>query len=243
MQAKDFCIITGAEETQTTPRPWHFAFAGKETGSYLSLLLDHLYVKVVFNVRVGQSYSKLRTIRMRQMALQSDSIDNMRLTVTLPREQEMTIAYDPPLVAATSEKPLAVMDDTETVLQTDVDKDERPGDVVLHLIGRPVVARALADKIHEIHVDQQKYMISDAVAPKHVYIYGSEIPYLDYSKRADYISQKHAAADKTVLHMMQQRIIAPDKIYENQVVYQFKIFHLLFIFLHHFHLFFSSIIQ
>ena len=121
--AQDFCVITGVEETDATPTQCLFSFEGSKTGSYLSLLLDHLYTKAVFLLRVGEAYSKLRTIRITQLSLQTEGAAGLTLTVNLPVQQPMTIDYGAAVVPSATSLPVANMCKAVAKLETTTDAE------------------------------------------------------------------------------------------------------------------------
>ena len=73
----DLCVIVGIwhgttkAATDDTPVKGQFHFEKMEPENYVSLLLDHLFVRVDFNISVGTEYSKLRFIKIKKMELQS----------------------------------------------------------------------------------------------------------------------------------------------------------------------------
>lgn len=87
--ADDICVIVGVqhyiEPPVTTPvwtqRLGAFGFT-KGANNYVSLLLDHLFARIDFNFKIGQKYSELRSIRIKQVELVS-TVRVTGLTVTL----------------------------------------------------------------------------------------------------------------------------------------------------------------
>ena len=127
----------------------------------------------------------------------------------------------PPLIAQHDE-----------ILDGDVDQDQRPGDVVLHLKALPVHARALADVIEQIHVDEHEDVIAHTVLAVHICVERGKAPDLYDRKPAQHIGEKHRGADKAVFDVVQERVVPPDDVYEDQVIDQLQIFNFLF-FLEH----------
>ena len=103
--------------------------------------------------------------------------------------------------------------------------------MVLVLKALPVEAGPLSDVVEQVHVQEQGDVIPQAVAAVHVDIEGGEVPDLDDRQAAQDVDPEGRAADKAVLHMVQQRVVAPYDIDEDQVVDQFQILDLLLLFL------------
>ena len=86
--ADDICVIVGVQHGTSpvtapdwTPRLGAFGFT-KGANNYVSLLLDHLFARIDFNFKIGQKYSELRSIRIKQVELVS-TVRVTGLTVTL----------------------------------------------------------------------------------------------------------------------------------------------------------------
>jgi len=94
----DVCVVVGVKGlTQATHtdiaesgiKIGEFAYKGQteETGNYIYLLLNHLYSCLKMEYRVGSNYSKLRTIRLRRVAIllegQGGKVSKRNITVTI----------------------------------------------------------------------------------------------------------------------------------------------------------------
>lgn len=72
----DLCVIVGIRHgttkaaTDDTPEKGQFYF-NMAAENYVSLLLDHLFARIDFNIKVGTEYSKMRFIKIKKMELQS----------------------------------------------------------------------------------------------------------------------------------------------------------------------------
>ena len=111
----------------------------------------------------------------------------------------------------------------DRILNTDVDQDQRPRDVIHRVISRPVGARAFADEVEQEHVEEQEDMLSDAVPAVDINVVGGEVPDLNDCQRAEHIGDKGQGVDKAAGDVVQQGVVAPDDIDEDQVVDQLDI--------------------
>lgn len=72
----DLCVIVGVRHgttkaaTDDTPEKGQFYF-NMAAENYVSLLLDHLFARIDFKIKVGTEYSKLRFIKIKKIELQS----------------------------------------------------------------------------------------------------------------------------------------------------------------------------
>lgn len=81
----DICIIVSAEGYGSVSKPvlpdmsnhlGNFTFDPSKDGDKLFLLVDHLYAGLRFNMKIGDNYSKLRTIQVKNIKLIPDNGDN-----------------------------------------------------------------------------------------------------------------------------------------------------------------------
>lgn len=77
----DICVIVGvkhgksAEEAAVTTEMEHwgkFYFEKATSNNYVSLLLDHLFAKISFSVKIDSEYHKMRSIKVKKIELLSD---------------------------------------------------------------------------------------------------------------------------------------------------------------------------
>ena len=122
---------------------------------------------------------------------------------------------------------LFMMSEFDQILHTDIDQDQRPGDMILSMKTLPVYPGPLADKVQQKHVDKQKHMLSDAVSAVNIDIVSRVIPNLDHGQRRQNICKERRPCDEPVFKDVQQCIIAADDVYENQIIDQFDILNLL----------------
>ena len=123
---------------------------------------------------------------------------------------------------------LFMMSEFDQILHTDIDQDQRPGDMILSMKTLPVYPGPLADKVQQKHINKQKHMLSDAVSAVNIDIVSRVIPNLDHSQCRQDIREERGPCDEPVFKDVQQGIIAADDIYEYQIVDQFDVFDLLF---------------
>ena len=116
------------------------------------------------------------------------------------------------------------------ILHADVHEDQRPGNVVHRVVGVPVRPRSLADEVQQKHVEEQENMLPDAVLAVDIDVIGGKVPDLNHRERAQNIRDKRERVNKAVRDVVQQGVVAPDDIHEDQVVYQLDILDL-FLFL------------
>ena len=94
----DVCVVVGVKGlthatytdiAESGIKIGEFAYKGQteETGNYIYLLLNHLYSCLKMEYRVGSNYSKLRTIRLRRVAIllegQGGKVSKRNITVTI----------------------------------------------------------------------------------------------------------------------------------------------------------------
>lgn len=100
----DFCVVTGLLQLELDSKghviedgslaQGNFGYTGKQNGSnYVCLMLDHLYSCVRFKFLVDATYNNLRTIKLREVKLKTQSNVTYPLTVTLRSGQECNISY------------------------------------------------------------------------------------------------------------------------------------------------------
>lgn len=83
----DLCVVVGvkhgntASEANVIPERGQFYFE-KKTNNYISLLLDHVFARIDFKIKLGEKYSKMRFIKVKKLELQS-TCELTGVTVTL----------------------------------------------------------------------------------------------------------------------------------------------------------------
>ena len=113
-------------------------------------------------------------------------------------------------------------------LVCDIEKYQRPCDMVLNVVFFVVRIRSLGDKVHQEHIDKQRDVLTQAVPAEDVYIVGGETPYLYHRKGADGICGEHFPADEAARKMMQKQVVPAYDEYEYEVIDKLEIFDLLF---------------
>ena len=104
----DVCVVVGVGET-TDPSTsmgnnaqlGSFLYDGTGKGKgqhYVNLLMDHIYSCLQFRMQVEDSYSALRTIKLKRMELQTAKISATKATITLTANttNPLSIAWDTP---------------------------------------------------------------------------------------------------------------------------------------------------
>jgi len=87
--AHDYCIVTGVrqavdedDETAAVPGALSFDYDSRRD-NYISLYLEHLYSHLIFNMRVGEEYNAVRTIKIKNMKLLVADISHYNVDITL----------------------------------------------------------------------------------------------------------------------------------------------------------------
>lgn len=99
--AGDFSVVTGIRQVSSASpeeavslTAGNFSYEGRAAGSnFVCLMLDHLYSCVRFRFLVDDDYSKLRTIKLKEVKLKTQSNVTYPLTVTLRAGQDCDISY------------------------------------------------------------------------------------------------------------------------------------------------------
>ena len=96
----DLCVVVGvshgstAAETAAVPERGKFYFQ-KSSDNYVSLLLDHLFARIDFNLKLGAEYSKRRFVKIKKIELRS-SYELTKVTVKVtPSETNVTYTTAP----------------------------------------------------------------------------------------------------------------------------------------------------
>ena len=107
---KDICVVVGVGTTtddiqNTTDNPaWgrlgSFSYTGKDKGSNkIYLLLDHIYTNINLEYRVADKYAALRTIKLKQVTMQTSNAEKVTLTIPF---NKITDSYRPPVGTITT---------------------------------------------------------------------------------------------------------------------------------------------
>lgn len=84
VSAEDVCVITGVHETESTLVEGAFTYTGKADNNAISVLMDHLYAAVRFNMAIGTNYQKLRSIKLKGMTLRASKASTTATIVLKP---------------------------------------------------------------------------------------------------------------------------------------------------------------
>ena len=87
--------------------------------------------------------------------------------------------------------------------------------------------------LQQVHINEKENVVTQTIPAVHIDVIGGEVPYLDYSQRAQDISDERASRDETVGNVVKQGIISADDINEYQVIDKLQIFNFLFVFFYH----------
>ena len=112
----DLCVIVGVKHAETAidakgiPERGKFAF-DRASDNYVGLLLDHLFARIDFRVKVGTDYSKRRHVKIKKLELQSTN-ELTDVTVKLTAgSSEFTVDYNTKAVADGADKPTGIVYD------------------------------------------------------------------------------------------------------------------------------------
>ena len=89
--AQDYCIVTGVrqavdENDASAAVRGAFSFNyDSQYENYVNLLVDHLYSRIVFCMKVGEDYDAVRTIKIKRMKLQVADISSYNVDITLTK--------------------------------------------------------------------------------------------------------------------------------------------------------------
>ena len=119
----DLCVVVGVryatnrETANAIPIRGHFSF-GMGDENYISLLLDHVFARLDFKVKIGEYYSKQRAIKIKKLELQSaNELKEVKVSL-IPGITEPTnnpvVTYETAAVAEGATKPTGVVYDFTT---------------------------------------------------------------------------------------------------------------------------------
>ena len=100
----DVCVIVGVKGVTSSSSEHdaslgQFGYTTQPKGqNYVNLLMDHIYSCLQFRMQVEDSYSALRTIKLKRMELQTAKISATKATITLTANttNPLSIAWDTP---------------------------------------------------------------------------------------------------------------------------------------------------
>ncbi len=102
----DICVIIGVQDLENRTDAFNvkkgiFSYIGKDRGkNYANLLLDHLQASIHFELLIDNSYSQLRTIKVRKAEILAGTGSRYNMTITLEANTAdvspiKTISYEP----------------------------------------------------------------------------------------------------------------------------------------------------
>lgn len=133
VMAEDFSVVTGIQQvSSTTPtesvnlEAGNFSYVGRASGSnFVCLMLDHLYSCVRFKFLVEDGYSNLRTIKLKEVKLKSESQLTYPLVVTFEAGNECVVSWSDGLSYAADFASLFTAEvGKELLLPSESDTDE-----------------------------------------------------------------------------------------------------------------------
>ena len=124
-----------------------------------------------------------------------------------------------------------VISQLNPILYPYVENYETPGDVILSLICYPVVYCALPQKINEIHINDEKNVISDSIPSVQIHIECSEVPDLDDCQGAHYVNHCSSGTDKSSMNAVEERVLPADHVNKNQIIDQLHVFNFFLFFI------------
>lgn len=119
----DLCVIVGvkhgttATAAQGIPEIGQYYF-GMKSENYVSLLLDHVFARIDFKIKLGQEYAKMRYIKVKKLELQS-SYNLTGVTVRLIPGADAEVSYTTAAVGANGTP------STGTIYDFSADTDEK----------------------------------------------------------------------------------------------------------------------
>lgn len=122
----DLCVIVGVRHGSTAaaadvlPDRGKFDFM-KTSENYVSLLLDHLFARIDFRIRIGEEYSKMRFVRVKKLELRS-AYELTGVTVRLSAATT-DVSYTTAAVAAAGSSPTGTLYDFTTDAANSIGKD------------------------------------------------------------------------------------------------------------------------
>ena len=116
---QDVCFVTGVKGGDDVTREsdineWNYQYEGRKEDNHVNFLLDHLYAAVNLNFTVSETYDRLRTIKLKEVRLQSPATTKTNAQITLAANTAPAIVYTTNATAATA-SPLMSSDSGEAL--------------------------------------------------------------------------------------------------------------------------------
>ena len=118
----------------------------------------------------------------------------------------------------------------DKMLHGDVNQNQRPSYTKPVAVLRPVRRNTRGHMVQQVHIREQKDVISYAVSAVEVDVKRAEHPNLDNRERAENIRRKRAQGCKAVFKIVHKRVVSADYVNKNQVVYQLEVLNLFLLF-------------
>jgi len=131
--SEDFCLLTGVQDLGGSStaaldlKRGQFSYQGREKGkNFVNLMFEHLYAGILFQMKVGTTYSTLRTIKLKELKLKtSTSISTVTWTVQVTPNNTEAVPYvitpTATFLASDSEATLFKSDDGQELATTAYD--------------------------------------------------------------------------------------------------------------------------
>lgn len=106
----DVCTIVGVKGSTTAAgfanvdiKQGAFAYDAQNDGTFIYLLIDHLYAALQLNMNISPEYNALRTIKLTKLTLKSNSVTKtVNMTVELTPNTTNTLPFTTPTLSQTS---------------------------------------------------------------------------------------------------------------------------------------------
>ena len=85
---QEVCIVTGVKggadvRLESDITEWSYQYKGQAVGAnYVNLLLGHIYAALTLNITVNEDYTKLRTIKLKEVRVQSSSAAKVNVRIS-----------------------------------------------------------------------------------------------------------------------------------------------------------------
>lgn len=107
VMAEDVCFVTGVKDMTGDLWQGKFVYVGQSDNNMVRLLMDHLFAAVNIQFSVDADYSKLRTIKLKKMTLNSLTTGKMNAVIKLKSNETgadpvTSVTYNTPTEGSTS---------------------------------------------------------------------------------------------------------------------------------------------
>lgn len=195
---EDYCVVSGLRQVENNEDDrmairGNFAFTyNSNRENYINLLFDHLYARIVFNIRVGSEYSQLRTIKVTNMKFEVTGYSEFSADITLEtgvgvgdvdytvtgtenssvtiKETEQTLTTTYETVSSVQIVPCAAMYNNMRLI-TEYDVYDRQG----NKIDTRTAVNNLAEPLNELQRGEERTLLL-TVDPSYLYVLSDQDP-------------------------------------------------------------------